>query len=71
MLTPNDDQQHRLRECEKAIESLTIIRDVVRQCCTESYALRGAREMPNFALARVEEKLARKRVEWERLKEMP
>jgi hypothetical protein len=69
MLTPNDDQQHRLGELEKAIESLTIMRDVVRQCCTESFALRGARGMPNFVLARIEEKLMQKMEEWEQLME--
>jgi hypothetical protein len=68
MLTPNDDHQHRLGELEKAIESLTIIRDVVRQCCTEPYNLRHPRGNKNIVLVLIEEKLARKKEEWERLK---
>jgi hypothetical protein len=73
MLTPTDDNdhQHRLRELEKAIESLTIMRDVVRQCCAEPYNLRRPRGNPNIVLVRIEEKLMQKMEEWERLMEIP
>jgi hypothetical protein len=70
MLKPDDDHQRRLRELEKAIESLTITRDVVRQSCTEPYNLHRPSGNPNIVLVLIEEKLMQKTEEWERLMEM-
>ena len=76
MLIPKDDNDHqhrvrenRLQELEKAMESLTIMRDVVRQSSGEPSNLRRPRRNPNIVLVRIEEKLVRLMEEWERLKE--
>ena len=62
-------QHHaRILKLEQAIESLTIMRDVVRRCCAEPYNRRSPRGNLTIVLVRIEEKLVLKKEEWERLK---
>jgi hypothetical protein len=60
--------RHRIRELEKAIESLTLTRDVVTKYYVHPSTLRSASETSGTVLERIEEELVRKNKELERLK---